>query len=157
MRHPVDDKAWQEFDKRHHQFVGDVRNVRLGLAVDGFNPFGNMSSAYSMWHVVLTTYNLPPWICMKVEYLMLSLLIPRPQSPGKDMNIFFRPLIDELNELWVHGLETRDAAYKTVCLECVLRICGQSMIFRHKVVYLGGVVRVTERVLLVTRIHHPCG
>ncbi|KAL5544976.1 hypothetical protein UlMin_008760 [Ulmus minor] len=110
MRHPVDDKSWQEFDKRHPQFAGDVRNVRLGLAADGFNPFGNMSLSYSMWPVVLTTYNLPPWICMKAEYLMLSLLIPGPQSPGKDMDVFLRPLIDELKELWVHGLDTRDAA-----------------------------------------------
>ncbi|KAL5565184.1 hypothetical protein UlMin_028348 [Ulmus minor] len=111
MQHPVDDKSWQEFDKRHPQFADDVRNVRLGLAADGFNPFGNMSLSYSMWPVVLTTYNLPPWICMKAEYLMLSLLIPGPQSPGKDMDIFLRPLIDELKELWVHGLDTRDAAY----------------------------------------------
>ncbi|KAL5564918.1 hypothetical protein UlMin_028082 [Ulmus minor] len=110
MRHPVDGKSWQEFDKRHPQFAGDVRNVRLGLAADGFNPFGNMSLSYSMWPVVLTTYNLPPWICMKAEYLMLSLLIPGPQSPGKDMDVFLRPLIDELKELWVHGLDTRDAA-----------------------------------------------
>ncbi|KAL5542684.1 hypothetical protein UlMin_010394 [Ulmus minor] len=112
MRHPVDGKSWQEFDKRHPQFAGDVRNVRLGLAADGFNPFGNMSLSYSMWPVVLTTYNLPPWICMKAEYLMLSLLIPGPQSPGKDMDVFLRPLIDELKELWVHGLDTRDAAYE---------------------------------------------
>ena len=88
MRHPVDGKAWQEFDKRHPQFAGDVRNVRLGLAADGFNPFGNMSLSYSMWPVVRTIYNLPPWICMKAEYLMLSLLIPGPQSPRKDMDVF---------------------------------------------------------------------
>ncbi|KAL5580793.1 hypothetical protein UlMin_013235 [Ulmus minor] len=48
MRHPVDGKSWQEFDKRYPQFAGDVRNVRLGLAADGFNPFGNMSLSYSM-------------------------------------------------------------------------------------------------------------
>ena len=57
-------------------------------------------------------YNLPPWICMKAEYLMLTPLIPRSHSPGKDMDVFLRPLIDELNELWVHGLETRDATYE---------------------------------------------
>ena len=48
MHHPVDNKAWQEFDKTHPQFAGDVRNVRLGLAENGFNPFGNMSLSYSM-------------------------------------------------------------------------------------------------------------
>ena len=103
MRHSVDGKAWQEFDKSHPQFSNDVRNVRLGLATDGFNPFGNMSLSYSMWPIVLTTYNLPPWICMKPEYLMLTFLIPGPQSLRKNMDVFLRPLIDELNELWVNG------------------------------------------------------
>ena len=56
---------------------------------------------------------------MKAEYLMLSLLIPGPQSPGKDMDVFLRPPIDELNELWVYGLETCDAAYENG----VFRMC----------------------------------
>nr|GFB73033.1 hypothetical protein [Tanacetum cinerariifolium] len=29
----------------------EPRNVRLGLAIDGFNPFGNLSQSYSMWLV----------------------------------------------------------------------------------------------------------
>ena len=65
-----------------------------------------------MWPVVLTTYNLPLWLCMKPEYLMLTLLIPGPQSPGKDMDVFLPPLIDELNDLWINGLETHDAAFE---------------------------------------------
>ncbi|KAL5582292.1 hypothetical protein UlMin_014734 [Ulmus minor] len=109
MRHPVDGRAWKDFDRKHPEFADDVRNVRLGLATDGFNPFNNMSISYSMWPVVLTTYNLPPWLCMKPEYLMLSLLIPGPQSPGKDMDVFLRPLIEELKELWENGIDTRDA------------------------------------------------
>ncbi|KAL5581538.1 hypothetical protein UlMin_013980 [Ulmus minor] len=109
MRHPVDGRAWKDFDRKHPEFADDVRNVRLGLAADGFNPFNNMSISYSMWPVVLTTYNLPPWLCMKPEYLMLSILIPGPQSPGKDMDVFLRPLIEELKELWENGIDTRDA------------------------------------------------
>ena len=62
MRHPVDGRAWQEFDKSYPQFSNDVRDIRLGLAADGFNPFGNMSFSYSMWLVVLTTYNPPLWL-----------------------------------------------------------------------------------------------
>lgn len=49
---------------------------------------------------------------MKVEYFMLSPLIPGPQSPSKDMDVFLSPLIDEFNELWVHGLETHNVAYE---------------------------------------------
>nr|GEX38342.1 hypothetical protein [Tanacetum cinerariifolium] len=86
-------------------------NVRLGLAADGFNLFGNLSQSYSMWSVILTTYNLPPWLCMKESYFMLTLLIPGPKSPSKDIDVYLRPLIDDLKVLWVKpGVETIDVA-----------------------------------------------
>ncbi|GJT45171.1 hypothetical protein Tco_0953886 [Tanacetum coccineum] len=75
------------------------RNVRLGLAADGFNPFGNLSQAYSMWPVILTTYNLPSWLCMKESSFMLTLLIPGPKSPGKDIDVYLRPLIEDLKTI----------------------------------------------------------
>ncbi|GJR89677.1 hypothetical protein Tco_0213688 [Tanacetum coccineum] len=59
MQHPVDGGAWKKFDTKYPNFAKEPRNVRLGLAADGFNPFGNLSQAYSMWPVILTTYNLP--------------------------------------------------------------------------------------------------
>ena len=76
------------FDKAHPEFAKEPRNVRLGLAANGFNPFGNMNLSYSMWPVVLVNYNLPPWLCMKDNNFMLTLLIPGPKSPGKDMDVF---------------------------------------------------------------------
>ena len=48
LRHPVDSMTWKEFDKTHIWFTEEPRNVRLGIATDGFNPFGNMSTTYSM-------------------------------------------------------------------------------------------------------------
>ncbi|XP_076885268.1 uncharacterized protein LOC143534737 [Bidens hawaiensis] len=114
MRHPVDGKAWQEFDKRHPDFAKEPRNVRLGLAADGFSPFGNMSLTYSMWPIVLTTYNTPPWLCMKESSFMLTLLIPGPKSPGKDIDVFLRPLVDELKMLWEEGVRMRDASTDTI-------------------------------------------
>ena len=40
----------------------------------------------------------------------MSLLIPGPNVPGKDIDVFLRPLIDELKELWNVGVETYDAS-----------------------------------------------
>ncbi|KAK1416898.1 hypothetical protein QVD17_26017 [Tagetes erecta] len=115
MRHPVDGKAWQEFDERYPSFAQEPRNVRLGLAADGFNPFGNMSQSYSMWPVVLTNYNTPPWLCMKESSFMLTLLIPGPKSPGKDIDVYLKPLVDELKDLWHEdGVQTRDASTNTI-------------------------------------------
>ncbi|GJS25909.1 hypothetical protein Tco_0486529 [Tanacetum coccineum] len=96
MQHPVDGRAWKNFDTKYPNFAKEPRNVRLGLAADGFNPFGNLSQAYSMWPVILTTYNLPPWLCMKESSFMLTLLIPGPKSPGKDIDVYLRPLIGYL-------------------------------------------------------------
>ena len=72
LRHPADAEAWKDFDRQHPMFAMDPRNVRLGLATDGFNPFGNMSTAYSMWPVILMPYNLPPWKCMTEPFSMMS-------------------------------------------------------------------------------------
>ncbi|CAN6544560.1 unnamed protein product [Malus baccata var. baccata] len=98
MRHPSDSPTWKHLDNLYPDFVSEIRNVRLGLASDGFNPFGKMRNDHGP--VVLSVYNLPPWMCMKQPNLLLSLLIPRPRSPGKKIDVYMCPLIDELNELW---------------------------------------------------------
>ncbi|GJR79026.1 CACTA transposable element [Tanacetum coccineum] len=100
MGHPVNGKAWKEFDKNNADFAKEPRNVQLGLAADGFNPFGNLSQSYSMWPVILTLYNTPLWICMKESSFMLTLLILGPKSPGKDINVYLKPLVEELKNLW---------------------------------------------------------
>nr|GFB28964.1 hypothetical protein [Tanacetum cinerariifolium] len=100
MQHPVDGRAWKNFDTKYLNFTKEPRNVRLGLAVDGFNPFGNLSQSCNMWPVILTTYNLPLWLCMKESSFMLTLLIPGPKSLSKDIDVYLRPLIDDLKDLW---------------------------------------------------------
>ena len=52
----------------------DPRNLRLGLSADGINPHITLSSKYSCWPVILTIYNIPPWLCMKQKFIMLMLL-----------------------------------------------------------------------------------
>ncbi|GLT40744.1 hypothetical protein SLA2020_148570 [Shorea laevis] len=113
MRHPADSYAWKNFDSQHPLFATDPRNIRLRLASDGFNPFGNMSTSYSVWPIVLVNYNLPPWMCMKDPYFMLSMLIPGPKAPGNDIDVYLQPLIDELKDLWENGVETYDAVSKS--------------------------------------------
>ncbi|KAK2658057.1 hypothetical protein Ddye_011109, partial [Dipteronia dyeriana] len=88
MCHPVDSPAWETIDDTWLCFASDLRNLRLGLAADGFNPFRNLSSTHSTWPVVLVTYNLPPWKCMSKENLMLTLLIPRPKQPRNDIDVY---------------------------------------------------------------------
>ncbi|XP_058785062.1 uncharacterized protein LOC131659973 [Vicia villosa] len=110
LRHPADGKAWKDFDELHPDFSSESRNVRLGLTSDGFNPFRTMSLSHSTWPVLIMVYNTPPWLSMKPEYTMLSLLIPGPKSPGNDIDVYLQPLIEELKELWESGIETYDSS-----------------------------------------------
>ena len=41
LRHPTDSEAWKSFDSKYIEFSSEPRNVRLGLAADGFNLYGN--------------------------------------------------------------------------------------------------------------------
>lgn len=59
-----------------------------------------MSISHSTWLVILFPYNLPSWMCLKEPYVFMSLLIPGPQGPDNDIDIYLRLLIDELKELW---------------------------------------------------------
>ena len=87
--------------------AADPKNIRLGLALDGFNPFGHQSATYSMWPVLVIPYNMPPNVCTKESNYMMALLIPGPKSPGKDFDLFMEPLVEELQQLW-RGVLTRD-------------------------------------------------
>ncbi|CAN6704834.1 unnamed protein product [Malus baccata var. baccata] len=106
MRHPADGEAWKEFDRMYPDFATDPRNVRLGLATDGFNQFGVLNQNHSTWPVVLFPYNLPHWKCMKKEYMMLTLLMS--EDLGKSINVYLRPLVNELKDLWENGVRTYD-------------------------------------------------
>ena len=105
LRHPADGRAWKHFDELYPDFAVDSRNVRMGLASDGFNPFSNMTTTHSMWPVILMPYNMAPWHSMHKSNYLMTLLIPGPKSPGKDFDVFLRPLVDELKLLWSNGVE----------------------------------------------------
>ena len=109
MRHPMNSKAWKHVDATYERFAEDPRNVRLGLASDGFNPFGMLNVSYSCWPVILIPYNLPPWLCLKQSYWMLSMMIPGARSPGVSIDVYLQPLIDELKVLWEEGVKAWDA------------------------------------------------
>ncbi|KAL9241067.1 hypothetical protein vseg_015219 [Gypsophila vaccaria] len=99
LRHPADSEALSFFDKLYPSFAKEPRIVRLGLASDGFNPFSGLRSDYSIWPVVVVVYNLPPWMCMKQPYSILSLLIPGKSAPGNNIDVYLRPLVQELQHL----------------------------------------------------------
>ena len=100
LRHPADGSQWRKIDRKFKSFSDDARNLIFGLSTDGFNPFGEQSSSHSTWPVTLCIYNLPPWLCMKRKFIMMPVLIQGPKQPGNDIDVYLRPLVEELLELW---------------------------------------------------------
>ena len=77
LRHPTDSLELKNIDKEFPKFGKESRNLRLGVTTDGMNPFGNLSSNHNSWPVLLVIYNLPPALCMKCRYMMLSMMISK--------------------------------------------------------------------------------
>ena len=100
LRHPADGSQWRKVDRTFPTFANEARNIRLGLSTDGMNPFGEQSSVHSTWTLILCIYNLPPWLCMKRKFIMMPVLIPGPKQPGKDIDVYLKPLIEDLLLLW---------------------------------------------------------
>jgi hypothetical protein len=101
MGHPSNGDAWKVLDGFDANFAGDARNVHLGLATDGFNPFSTNSAPYSCWPIFAVPYNLPPSLCMKFGFMFLCLIVPGPEAPSPRINVKLKPLIEELKQLWI--------------------------------------------------------
>ncbi|KAK9206706.1 hypothetical protein WN943_016985 [Citrus x changshan-huyou] len=109
LHHPADTPSWKLIDYTWPAFASEPRNLRLALSADGINPHSSLSSRYSCWPVILVTYNLPPWLCVKRKFMMLTLLISGPKQPGNDIDVYLAPLIDDLRLLWDVGVDVYDA------------------------------------------------
>ncbi|KAL0439277.1 UNVERIFIED_CONTAM: hypothetical protein Slati_2410700 [Sesamum latifolium] len=57
FRHPADALAWKDFDLKNPSFASDPRNIRMGLAADGFNPFRTLSVTHSTWPPLVEELN----------------------------------------------------------------------------------------------------
>ena len=67
-------------DKWPRKFKDEPCSIRLGLAIDGVCPFSFLSPNYTIWLVGLIVYNIPSWMSVRKEHLMLSLIVPRKPS-----------------------------------------------------------------------------
>jgi hypothetical protein len=111
MVHPADGEAWKHFDEVYEVKSREARNVRVAIATDGFNPYGQLSAPYTCWPVFVIPLNLPPGVVFQPQNIFLSLIIPG--HPGNNMGVFIEPVIDELIRGWDEGVKTYDRVTKT--------------------------------------------
>ena len=87
LRHSVDSPSWKLVDYQWPNFLNEPINLRLAISTNGINPHRTFSSIYSYWLVIMVIYNLPPLLCMKRKFMMLTLLISSLKQPGKYIDI----------------------------------------------------------------------
>ena len=75
--------------------MSDPRHMRLGLAIDGVNPFGVQSTSWSTWLVIIVNYNIPPWMSIQKGHLILTLIVPRKYKVN-NLDVYMVPLIEKL-------------------------------------------------------------
>jgi hypothetical protein len=108
--HVVDSLQWKWVDEQLGDFGMEDRNIRLGLATDGVNPYGVKRSTWSTWPVCLLNYNVPSWLTMKKHFITLSMIIPGKDSVTcETFDVYIESLIEELHELWKVGAWMTDA------------------------------------------------
>ena len=129
LRHPVDYVQWRNIDRKYKKrFASEVRNIRFGLSTDGVNPFGNMSNSHSTWSVTLCIFNLPSWLYMKRKYILMPLLIEGPKQPGNNIDVYLKPLIEELLMMWNDGVEVwNEDKRETFTLRAMLFVTIQDL------------------------------
>ena len=108
LRHLADGSQWRAIDSRYKTFKIEIRNVRFRLSTDGMNPFSMVSTNHSTWPVTLCIYILPPWLCMKRTYIMMSLVIQGPHQPGNNIDVYLQPVVDELMKMWTTKVKVWD-------------------------------------------------
>jgi hypothetical protein len=62
VQHVANSKAWAHNDSTSLDFMANPCNLKLELALDGVNPYGNQSNNWSTWSVMIFNYNLLPWL-----------------------------------------------------------------------------------------------
>jgi hypothetical protein len=69
---PADGYVFREIEEKWVDFKDEPCNVRLSLAADGVNPFRE----YLVWPIFVINNNIPPWMSIKREHIMLTMIVP---------------------------------------------------------------------------------
>ena len=130
-----DGKLWKDLNSIDGvPFLASHGCLCLTMNIDWFNPF--KEAPYSAGAIYLVIQNLPRTERYKLENVILVGLIPGPREPKCNINIFLKPLVKELGELY-HGVKLKNSdsifgeTKVRAVLSCVLcdlpatrKVCG---------------------------------
>ena len=73
---PVDGFAFKEIEETWSHFKEEPHNLKLSLVADSVNPYGDMRYVYLVWPIFVINNNIPPWMSIKREHIMLQMIVP---------------------------------------------------------------------------------
>jgi hypothetical protein len=71
-----DGYAFMEKEEKWADFKDEPHNVRISLASCGVNPFRELRSIYSVSPIFFINNNIPPWMLIRREHIMLTTIVP---------------------------------------------------------------------------------
>jgi hypothetical protein len=100
--------------------------------MDEVNLYSLQNTNYYVWPVVVINRNIPQWLSMKNEHIMLALIVLG-RRQVKRMDVYIQTLIDEFNQLW-EGIYVYDVS-RPIPMERYLTLYGICVYTTHD--YLG--------------------
>ena len=136
MVHPFDGEAWKYFSNVHPHFSAESRKVRFGLCTNGFNLFGSFTAPYSCWTIILMVYNLPPGMCMRLEFMFFIYGHTRSKQFGAEYRCLSSSVdwwVDAVVVLWIFDLWHLEK----IILLWVSHLCERSAASRRSSIDFG--------------------
>ena len=136
-----------------HTYFSDPRDIALGLATDGVNPWRRRKSTF--WPILLYNFNLPPEERSHDNNAICIGEVPGPEKP-KDMDSFLYPAVQELLKL-AAGIRAYDVIEEEIFIlrAYLLTIFGDipavSMLLRMK----GHNAHSPCRLCMIQGVHIP--
>jgi hypothetical protein len=105
----ADSPTWKYIDSNFDVSFGQrTQNLRLGMALDGINPFHHTNNTHSTWLVLMFLYNLLPYLVTKKFFIQLCILASGRMFPtNENIDVFIRLLFEELLQFW-NGVVAQD-------------------------------------------------
>ena len=76
IRMPANGSTFRDLEEKWPHFKEEPHNIRIYLEAESVNPFTQMKSIYTVWPIFVINNNIPPWLSIKREHIMLSMIIP---------------------------------------------------------------------------------
>jgi hypothetical protein len=76
LRMPTDGSAFRKIEEKWVDFKDEPRSVSISLVADDVNPFRELRYIYSVWPIFFINNSIPPWISIKREHIMLTMIVP---------------------------------------------------------------------------------